>query len=441
MEITAGLIRTSEFRKAMVRLCRLACEPLPDGRLQLQDWENSHRHPADKALQSVKDTLGTSSRKITITSEQIASDPLLWLQALDEHCAVHYPDSVYAINNPLYDGDGHNAWLLPIQSPGSRSGAHDQQFGNLRKWLRHHRYVPARSNTGVPLLIDSARGHAAWIGTQIPPGKPTTIGIVHFDDGVQLRTEEDVGAGTFSCTGLDLPDERLNRAKQLIEEAKGANIQILVFPELTLPLEARIAIQEHLRDEFESESKSETSTHRFSVPIIVLGSFHACESGKWRNRARMVCGLDGTELLICDKRSGVTIPPGLRERIDAAPTPLSALHIDTLGLIAVAICKDFFDGQIASALPAIEPDWLLVPSMSNALTPHAAEAKKLHDRLGTVIAVANQEMPGHQDAKRGFIWHKTRHDSDQSLMSRTIPVQAQTNQSAKVLPFSSARRP
>ena len=98
-----------------------------------------------------------------------------------------------------------------------------------------------------------------------------------------------------------------------------------------------------------------------------------------------------------------------KEGIECAPNHFTCLFT-SLGLMAMAICKDFFEGEPAMVLASLPLDWLLVPSMSTNLGPQKAAAKNLHDTGGTVVAVANQEMPGIDDYDPGFVHHEKRED-------------------------------
>ena len=78
-----------------------------------------------------------------------------------------------------------------------------------------------------------------------------------------------------------------------------------------------------------------------------------------------------------------------------------------LGLVGVAICKDFSDkgsSLVRTLWESLSPDWLLVPSMGDEETlrlhePCAKERAKLH---GIRSAVANQQAFD-AEAKPGFV--------------------------------------
>lgn len=138
-----------------------------------------------------------------------------------------------------------------------------------------------------------------------------------------------------------------------------------------------------------------------SIPFIVLGSFHEQVENRWRNHAEAVLGLDGTHLFGCDKRKSVTFN-NCKEGIESSPIPLTCL-LTPLGLMAIAICKDLFEGEPAAVLASLPLDWLLVPSMSDTINPHKVSARTMHNKGGTIVAVANQEMPVGTASLPGFV--------------------------------------
>ena len=71
--------------------------------------------------------------------------------------------------------------------------------------------------------------------------------------------------------------------------------------------------------------------------------------------------------------------------------------------MAIAICKDLFEGEPAAVLASLPLDWLFVPSMSDTINPHKVSAKTMHNKGGTIVAVANQEMPVGTAYLPGFV--------------------------------------
>ena len=86
----------------------------------------------------------------------------------------------------------------------------------------------------------------------------------------------------------------------------------------------------------------------------------------------------------------------------------------------MAICRDLFAGNSATVLQSLPLDWLLVPSMSNKLSPHNEKAKYLHDTKGAIIAVANQQMPDAEEYEPGFVYHDENEKAENELSIITI---------------------
>jgi len=105
--------------------------------------------------------------------------------------------------------------------------------------------------------------------------------------------------------------------------------------------------------------------------------------------------------------------------IESSPTPLTCLSTP-IGLVGMTICRDLFMGSSAAVLQSLPLDWLLVPSMSDKLGLHKMAAKTIHDTRGTVIAVANQQMPDAQDFDQGFVHHDKYEEGKPGLTIITV---------------------
>lgn len=415
METVAQFINGGSPRQALARLCRLAVEPTADGRRLLDDWEE--RRPVSAAeLSKTLTRLEDGSQIVEAT--EIAADPLLWLRALDKHCHQTISPASYFTDAAIEDGSGTSR-ILPLH-PGQGGGARNRQFGNLAKWLKHHRAIPLDNPQGIPVAVAGLpHGYADWT-ERATAGDVVTIAIVHFTDGVRPETDNSRPAH-FICSKLSDEKQRFDSVVEHIRAAKAGGTHILIMPELCLTSKIRAQITETL-----IKAQAENGDdHRLSVPIIVLGSAHQATGAGWCNRAAAISGMDGALLFECDKRKSVTFTfPGesdaRKEDIQCAPTPLTCLFTP-IGLIAMAICKDLFDEEPAAVLSSLPLDWLLVPSMSNSLGPHKAAAKTLHDTGGTVVAVANQEMPGSQKPRPGFVRDTEMYECQAGLHVISVP--------------------
>ncbi|NTV25163.1 MAG: hypothetical protein HGB01_03000 [Chlorobiaceae bacterium] len=392
MDKVAEFINTGCYREALARLCRLAQEPIEDGRRVLDDWELAH-HPAEIVSFEVL----SRDQYITVTAAEIERVPLHWLRALDDHCHhVYGPDNAMP-QDIVVDGFGGSK-VLPT-SPRFGGGARKQQMGNLSYWLKHHRVVPLDNPQGIPVDVAVIpKGYAEWTNRRL--GKEILrIGIVHFTDDIRLDMVFPTNSTFFYCQGLDDEETRLHSALEHIRHAKRKQVHMLIMPELTITPNLRSRITDIMMQ----LSIEQGDDHELSVPIIVLGSFHERVNEKWRNHAEAVVGLDGVKLFGCDKRKSVTFRRK-KECLQCSPTPVTCLY-SSIGLTGMAICKDLFEGEPAAILQSLSLDWLLVPSMSDNTGPHEAEARRLFNINGTVVVVANQEMPHASARKTGFVHH------------------------------------
>jgi hypothetical protein len=407
MDKIAEFINTRCYRQALARLCRLAQEALPDGRRNLDDWELMYSPSPDKPLLEILD----HDLNETVTQSDIETDPLLWLQTIDELChRIFGPDST-SPHDTIDDGIGKSK-VLRLQ-PGFGGGSLTKQFGNLSYWLKHHRLIPLENIHGIPVdLCEIPSGHKDWTASRFE----TTIfriGIVHFTDSLKLDIRY-TDKRFFICNGINDAEQRLAAALEHIRKAHEAEVHLLIMPEMTITVNMRTQISERMME----LSLMDGEDHDLSVPLIVPGSFHEqCDSG-WRNHAEALCGLDGVTLFGSDKRERVTFND-CGEMIESSPTPITCLATP-IGVIGLTICRDLFAGSSSAVLHSLPLDWLLVPSMSDKLGPHKAAAKTLHDTRGTVIAVANQQMPDSVEFEQGFVHHKKYEKGEPGLTIFTV---------------------
>jgi predicted amidohydrolase len=87
------------------------------------------------------------------------------------------------------------------------------------------------------------------------------------------------------------------------------------------------------------------------------------------------------------------------------------LWLTPIGVISLAICRDFCEGQgwVRSLWETLAPDWVLVPSMTlqGGISAHLRQAEHLHRDCNTRVLVANQwpfqPYPNQQDScEHGF---------------------------------------
>ncbi|MEY2632029.1 MAG: hypothetical protein RIR00_683 [Pseudomonadota bacterium] len=380
MDVVAEYLATEQPGLALTRLCRLARTPLGNGQYQLDNWE---KLPTPKKESGELDSLlGRLQDGGAPTVDELNAKPLFWLCALDKHLFIETPPANRSPNRRIRESD-ETFWLVQRHRAETRRGYLPKQFGNLRYWLRFHHVIPAQPAEHPPIQIRAPRGEAAHQLTILEDRALLRVALIAFVDGVQETIANCYQGQHFTLTGLNQPELRLESAKAALNWARDQGADLLLFPELTLPAAQRRELKAWLWEQ------SRTPDHHIS--LLHLGTFHeCCEQGRYHNRGELVAA-DGSELLCGEKRCGVTFD-AKAEALE--PTDPFEVLISPLGLIAMAICKDLFDGSIPNLLQLTEADWVLVPSMSNSLSPHINEAEGLHKRMGTCTLIANQPMPG-----------------------------------------------
>ena len=418
MDKVAEFINTRCYRQALARLCRLAltCEAHTGHLPAIKSWEKRHDQDPE-TLDGARERIsliddGDSPQPANLKTEEVADDPILWLQAIDEHlnarspsALLRYLQSSHAIIN---DGD-EEVWVIP-EIALTPCGKFSTQFENLGFWLKHHKIIPKNNSESIPIAVEGIpRSYNDWL-SEVLASETIRIAVAHFEDSViPIVTPRE--PHHFICEQLSDETKRSSSLMALIRKAKKEGIHVLVMPELTVTPELREAVTDEMFLHFRQHGKN----HDLSIPIIVLGSFHEQTNGQWRNHSCGVSGLDGQALFSADKRKSVTYQERA-EWIECAPTPFTCLTTP-IGLMAITICKDLFDAgapSTATLLNNLPLDWLLVPSMSKEIKLHMEKAKSLHNTLGTLVAVANQEMPG-DPPLGGFIHDDTCEESNGEL--------------------------
>lgn len=392
METVALYIEENLLGCALARLCRLALAPNLSGQPTLSSWEYGPLPDADR-IRVLTDILHAQEKP---SVEGVSSQPLVWLVALDEFLGTGTRFSQALPFRSLRDGDAE-FWLVQRIHADFPRGYAGRQYGLLRRWLHFHHVVPTHVPPGVPTRVYALPDASALALAAILERGAVRVGLVSFDDGVQ---EEIQSRPESPHVFLKLSDAggRLRAAEAALEWARQEKLDLLMFPELTLPSPQRRALTERLFDDYRQRDLHQ-------IPLILLGSFHDLDDeAKCFNRATLVAS-DGRGLLWADKRRGATF--GHRaEDIGKAEAPQGLLPLP-FGLLTLSICKDFFDTWMQPVLDCLEPDWVLVPSMSDSLNPHHARSKAMGDSFGTVSVVANQPMPpgqGHDgDFEYGYV--------------------------------------
>lgn len=392
MEKLAGYLNRDEplLACALVRLCRLALEIGEDGMPRLNTWEQKPSLDDEARQKYLQDGF--------IPPESLRDHPLCWLKALDKELPQA---SSYRPDVPVTE-DGAQFWVVRRPKPEVRRGYRDKQYGNLFRHLHFHYVFPANVD-GIATCVRPQTEALSQSCARILDKNTLTVAVVRFDDQVQEIIEKDPACTHLHLSGLDCIKRRYDSALHCIDAARTAKVDMLVFPELSIPPEVRKSLMRHLHRESRTPGLQ-------PIAFVLLGSFHEVIAGKRVNRATLVSH-DGMSVLLTDKRAKVTFrfpdsPADSQEEwgeaLQAAPTPFGVLALD-IGLLTTAICKDVFDGEIRTVVSKIGPDWLLAPSMTNKIGPHTERTEDLAKAFGTISIVANQPMPGDPNPPQGYV--------------------------------------
>ncbi|MBX3668841.1 MAG: hypothetical protein KF778_10600 [Rhodocyclaceae bacterium] len=411
---------------ALVRLARLARENNGNGQQALDGWQKLRCPLADEPA-PLRDALDRLDKGARPTAAELAGAPLLWLAALDAFVHGETLPGDRGADRAVRDGD-QTFWLVPRHRPDAGRGYVARQFGNLARWLRYHHVLPAAPAGLMPLRVVAARGNAAAVLDRLARKGELCVALAAFADGVVENVAQCYQGLHFTLSGLAEPGVRLRAAQDALAWARACKADMLIFPELTLPADLRA----DLCDQLLRESRQ---SHLHQVGLVMLGSFHEQQPpGKFRNRGELVAA-DGSLLVAVEKRCAVTF----EERAEALDPcdPFEALA-SPLGLLALAICKDYFDGSVRDMLNLSEPDWIVVPSMSDSMDPHLRQAAEFRRRLGSCTLVANQPMPRTAAVADTFQFFHAEVPGWQSLQIQSLFVQ---RPSAQVLPLDLKKRP
>ncbi|NGZ25844.1 MAG: hypothetical protein G8345_03015, partial [Magnetococcales bacterium] len=171
-----------------------------------------------------------------------------------------------------------------------------------------------------------------------------------------------------------------------LEQARRLSAHVVLLPELTLPPVLRQEVACWLAD------------HENPFCLVVPGSFHQMDkiSQKWPvNRALLLDG-KGRKIFSHDK----IVPFGRGDENELIHVGNSLTLWDSpLGVMMLAICKDFLDDDDYLRLPwqSLAPDWMWVPSMSESTSAHERQMGKMVRCCETRTAIANQLKLGIQD--------------------------------------------
>ena len=387
MERVATLLAGNHYRQALVRLWVLGSHTPA-----LNEWEQARGNDATFDA-AVAHFLIALQNEQTITTAGILAAPLALIRALDEFVALHRAPGLAAAhcrNSDLtFKEEGRNYWLVPVTSQARREVPLAKQVGNLQTWFRHHAVLPCVTVNGINVSVSVSEDSldAALAALRDQAADELTVWIAHFTDDADVRWSRQQGTGrNWRTTHIDPPDVRQQSMLETVEAAVQAGAHVLVFPEFTIDLRHRRALETYLL-------RRQPST----LALVVAGSFHeptpADQSHIAFNTAPVY---DGTgEVLFAHRKLRIfgDLDKGA-ENVDLG----NALHVlvTPLGCMSVLICKDFMDEHptVRTLLTEVPVDWAFVPSYGDdtTLKAHKNRARVLAKvSVGTNTVVAQTQ--------------------------------------------------
>lgn len=259
------------------------------------------------------------------------------------------------------------------------------QPGSIASNLRYHAFIPAQVRAkdlafGVRVLAMRRE-----LGREAARRGSVRIATTSFGDDAILGGPGD-GRFRFLATPAGeagaVAVTRRARLEAAIRAAVEAEVDIFVAPELTLPPAERDALLRTLRD-------------APGPSILVPGSFHEEDAGDAGRRANVhravLTDRFGIRRLEHRKlRPYGTFGKGLVERFH--PGREITVILTPVGLIAVAICKDFCDDLMQAIWDQVQPDWLLVPAYGPGASAHEQAARHVGRTVGTITILAHEPL-------------------------------------------------
>jgi predicted amidohydrolase len=178
---------------------------------------------------------------------------------------------------------------------------------------------------------------------------------------------------------------------KLISEARLAETDILVFPELSLTEALALRVVEELR-------------RRPSPPLVVLGSYHVARTEGKMNEALV---LAGDVLATHQKIEPLTVfsgaLKGFREDLHQPAVPTLRLFVTENFTFSVLICRDLLSADVQECLSRAGVGLVLVPAMCDKLSSLASAAATVTSRTQAFVVVANDPMTFDADRGRALV--------------------------------------
>lgn len=322
---------------------------------------------------------------------------LFELEALDEAAWVQSPDA----GPPLPWKDGELSWHV-VRLARRRAPLAAHQIGLLSTHLRYHAVIPTRVTAvgGATFevqieTVTSRRSRAAMRRGAI------SVATTSFGDGASIEWAGDPPV----AASIPTAGARADALSDALRAAARENVDVFVAPELTVPPRERDRVIADLAN----------GRGAAQVALAVLGSFH--ESGRAIDGAERTFNVavlvDGAGNRIHEHRKlsaygehGAGEPReviGVGNTITLIQTPL--------GLVALAICKDFCDVHFERIWCELQPEWILVPAYGDGESAHVRAARNAALVSGSVTIVAHEAAGSVPAASGSFVYDRARIDT------------------------------
>ncbi len=320
-----------------------------------------------------------------------------WLAGLarlldDDLAGLQYwPEDVADWSSNEWRPPGYGCFVVPVRRDYRLVDGRPAQ----RRGLRHHAVIPERIGSlavEIHLHPDVAvrelgADPAHWtFGSAIFPEMTVTVST---------------SAGGFRLTDAPANGDEAALVATQVDGAREAGVDILIWPELTMPLGRLDLLKARLAD---------APLLGGRIPLVVAGSWHVLREAapdvpeapgvdagggveQYVNRSEVMLG-HGELLLSYDKRRRFPYG-GLTEDIHAGRKLPVIVMEDSL--VGIAICRDNCDDIARETYSDLPLDLVIVPSMGAGSTVEAHErhAKGQRSRQGTVTVVVQQNLAVH----------------------------------------------
>ncbi len=305
-------------------------------------------------------------------------------EALDDAFGPEFHDAVSSWYWPRRKGksrrfDGHWALVAPGDPIPLSAERRDRVRGARRsgRGMTDAEQAPDRL-AHIKLAPEHPYESEIWIDFRIGSevAQPEVLAVA-VGSPTRIRDFPRPSQATFPYGPSD-PEAAAASLSDLVATAGRRGVQLALFPELVLRPEARSEIL-----------RAWLALPPEARPRMVLpGSEHSEETGVPTNSASLYCVADGAdEIDRLPPFAHHKFKPLVRRSSDTGEVwpiePLASrpdsirLHVSHGLTVAVLICRDFLGAHIDSLVADLEPDLLLVPSMTPETDEMSARAQAL----------------------------------------------------------------